>query len=281
MKVSNGKIALSASDLVGYLNCSHLSALDLDVLGGTREKPNYYDPLLELLKERGNKHEQAYLDHLQSSGFDYVLIDGVDISDASVKATLSAMASGARIIVQAALRSEGLVGRADILKRIEKPSNFGDWSYEIIDTKLSRETKGGSILQLCLYADLLSEAQGSPPEHIYIVAPWSDFEPQIFRFNDYSAYYRKVKAGALAAVMPGGLGETYPEPKSHCDICRWRSDCDARRRSDDHLCLVANISKNQISEFKRNGIDTVKALAQLPEKIDSKKNSSFQSMNVH
>ena len=142
----------------------------------------------------------------------------MDISDNSVNATHAAMGDGANIIVQAALRSGGFVGRADILRRVEKPSKLGDWSYEIIDTKLSRETKGGSVLQLCLYADLLSEVQGFAPEHIYIVAPWSDFEPQVFRFNDYAAYYRKVKSGALNAVKPGGLSETYPDPKSHCDI---------------------------------------------------------------
>lgn len=267
MKASNEQIILSASDLVGYLNCNHLSVLDLEVVGGVRKKPDYYDPLLEILKERGNLHEKAYLDHLKNTGFDYVEIDGVDISDNSVNATHAAMGDGANIIVQAALRSCGFVGRADILRRVEKPSKLGDWSYEIIDTKLSRETKGGSILQLCLYADLLSEVQGFAPEHIYIVAPWSDFEPQVFRFNDYAAYYRKVKSGALNAVKPGGLSETYPDPKSHCDICRWRSDCDTRRRNDDHLCLVANISKNQISELKRNGVSTVKDLSQLPEVI--------------
>ncbi|MDA1370241.1 MAG: TM0106 family RecB-like putative nuclease [Proteobacteria bacterium] len=265
MKVSNKQVVLSASDLVGYLNCNHLSALDLDVVHGHREKPEHYDPLLELLRERGNQHEQAYLEHLQKGGFQYVCIDGVDISDASVNATTDAMKSGCQIIVQAAFRAGSFVGRADILRRIERSSNLGDWSYEIIDTKLSRETKGGSVLQLCLYADLLSEVQGFAPEHIYIVAPWSDYEPQAFRFNDYAAYYRKVKAQALDALVSEGIGETYPEPKSHCDICRWRNDCDLRRRNDDHLCLVANISKNQISELKVNGIANVKALAELPE----------------
>lgn len=95
MKVSNEKLAISASDLVGYLNCNHLSALDIDVVNGAREKPQHYDPLLELLKERGNQHEQAYLDHLKKSGLEYVCIGGVDISDASVKATIEAMQRGA------------------------------------------------------------------------------------------------------------------------------------------------------------------------------------------
>ena len=39
--------------------------------------------------------------------------------------------------------------------------------------------------------------------------------------------------------------ETYPEPVEHCDVCRWAAECVARRRADDHLCLVAGISARQ------------------------------------
>jgi hypothetical protein len=53
-----------------------------------------------------------------------------------------------QIIVQGALASGRWSGRTDILKRVETPSALGVWSYEVIDTKLARETKGGTILQL-------------------------------------------------------------------------------------------------------------------------------------
>jgi len=56
-------------------------------------------------------------------------------------------------------------------------------------------------------------------------------------------------------------GDAYPDPKEHCDICRWREPCDKRRRDDDHLCLVAGISKLQINELKQRGIATVQSLA--------------------
>jgi uncharacterized protein len=51
LKVSNGKIAISASDLVGYLNCNHLSALDIDVVNGSREKAQHYDPLQQYMMQ--------------------------------------------------------------------------------------------------------------------------------------------------------------------------------------------------------------------------------------
>lgn len=264
MKQVENVLALSASDLVGHLNCNHLTALDVQVAIGALSKPDHYDPLLEILRERGHRHEQAYLDHLKDSGHAITVIEGVNITDDAVDRTRTAMQAGQDIIAQAALRDGRWNGRADILRRVDTPSDLGPYSYEIIDTKLARETKGGTVLQLCLYADLLTAMQGTPPERVYVVAPWSDFEPQTFRFADYAAYYRRVKAAAEAAAADDFDTKTYPDPKTHCDICRWQNQCDQRRRSDDHLCLVAGISKNQISELQANGFGTTKALAMMP-----------------
>lgn len=264
MKKHVDQITLSASDLVGHLNCAHLTELDLQVTEGALAKPKHWDPLLEILRERGDQHEKAFIAHLEAQGLTSVRIDGVDVTPAAVDETRAAMMSGAQIIVQAALAHDRWVGRADILRRLEKPSNLGSWSYEIIDTKLARETKAGSVLQLCLYADLLEQVQGIAPEYVYVVAPWSDFEPQAFRYADYAAYFRKAKAAAEAATSDGALGGQYPEPKEHCDICRWRTHCDARRRADDHLCLVAGISKNQTAELQYSGITNAAALAEMP-----------------
>ena len=94
--------------------------------------------------------------------------------------------------------------------------------------------------------------------------PWSDFEPQRYRTSDFFAYYRLVKRSLEASVATGDQTQTYPDPKLHCDICRWRQHCDARRRTDDHLCLVAGSTKLQIKELQRRGIDTVEALADMP-----------------
>lgn len=264
MKKENGIIYLSASDLVGNLSCDHLSALDLQVVAGALKKPEYYDPLLEILRERGIRHEQDYIEHLKSLEHEVSFIEGEGINDKTVDATLNAMRAGKDIIVQAALRHERWTGRADILRRISAPSSLGNWSYEIIDTKLARETKGGSVLQLCLYADLLSHMQGISPEYLYIVSPWTNFEPQRFRYSEFSAYFRQVKKSAEIAIDETQNYETYPEPKAYCDVCRWANDCDKKRRADDHLCLVANISKGQIAQLQENGIGTRHALGGLP-----------------
>jgi predicted RecB family nuclease len=255
---------LSASDLVGHLNCRYLTSLDLAVANGKLAKPSIWDPVLEVLAQRGALHEQGYVDHLKESGLSITAIDGVGIDSSAVTQTLEAMKAGAQIIVQGALQVAHWSGRADVLRRVEKPSQLGSWSYEVVDTKLARETKGGTVLQICLYSELVAAAQNRLPDFAYVVTPGANFQPQEFRIADYGAYYRRVKGSLERAVASEVDGEFYPDPNPHCDVCRWRLHCDEKRRADDHLCLVAGISKSQIGELKRHGIATTANLATMP-----------------
>ncbi|MER8369028.1 TM0106 family RecB-like putative nuclease [Mesorhizobium sp. M1378] len=264
MKQLGDGIHLSATDLVGHLNCRHLTSLDYAVAQGALAKPASFDPFLEILWERGAIHEQAYVDHLKACGLDTMRIEGVDITASTAEQTLNAMRAGVPIIVQGALKSGRWSGRADLLRRVEVPSGLGSWSYEIVDTKLARETKGGTVLQLCLYSDLLAAAQGLMPEFMYVVPPWTDFVPQQYRFADYGAYYRRAKSGLEQSIGMGGGSDTYPDPNSHCDVCRWSTRCNKQRRDDDHPCLVASISKVQINELKSRGVGTMESLAGMP-----------------
>jgi predicted RecB family nuclease len=259
-----GTVHLSASDLVGHLNCRYLTSLDLAVANGVLTKSFISDPVLEVLAERGALHEQDYVDHLKANGLSVTAIDGVGVDSSVVTQTLEAMKVGAQVIVQGALQASHWSGRTDILRRVEKPSDLGSWSYEVVDTKLARETKGSTVLQICLYSELLAATQKCVPEFAYVVTPGSDFQPEAFRITDYAAYYRRVKGSLERAITSEADIQSYPDPNPHCDVCRWRLHCEEKRRGDDHPCLVAGISKSQIGEFKRHGITTMASLAAVP-----------------
>jgi predicted RecB family nuclease len=263
MLVSGDRVGLSASDLSSHLNCRYLTGLDLRAARGLLAKPAIWDPVLEVLVERGRLHEQAYLDHLRSQGLSIAMIDGIGVDSVSVATTLKKMKSGAPVIAQAALQTGQWSGRADVLLRVEKPSGLGSWSYEVVDTKLAQETKGGTVLQLCLYSDLLAEAQGLAPELAYVVTPETAFVPQPFRVSAFAAYYRRVGQHLQEAVH-ANTDEGYPDPNPHCEVCRWRQHCDDKRHADDHLSLVAGISKVQIGELGKHDVSSTASLAVLP-----------------
>jgi predicted RecB family nuclease len=257
-------IHLSASDLVGHLNCRHLTNLDLAVANGTLAKPFVRDPLLEILAERGTAHEEAYIEYLRAKGLSIVALGGIGVDAISAGQTIDAMKAGAEVITQGALQLGHWSGRADILRRVETPSHLGAWSYEAIDTKLARETKAGTVLQICLYSELVGAVQKRVPEFAYVVAPGTGFEGQPFRVTDYAAYFRRVKRSLERAVTTDASLDSYPDPIAHCEVCRWRFECQEKRRIDDHLCLTAGISKSQIAELKRHDVSTLAKLASVP-----------------
>ena len=146
-----------------------------------------------------------------------------------------------------------------------RPSKLGSWSYEVYDCKLARETKAATILQLSLYSELLQTIQGVLPESMYVVPPGEVFQPEQYRVLDYAAYYRYVKSRLMTSVSGNGnASETYPEPTPHCEVCRWRPDCEAQRRKDDHLSIVAGISRLQRKQLVIWDTSTVADLARLP-----------------
>src|SRR5262245_28906650 len=264
MKAGSAHIRLSASDLSNHLACNHLTFLDLSVAVGGKEAPSWRSPDLWVLQERGFEHEKAYLGFLTAKGLSIVDMRDVDDDGTAFAKTCAAMESGVPVIVQATLESGRWFGRADVLQRVERPSKFGDWSYEVYDCKLGRETKAETILQLSLYSALLETVQGLPPEYMYVVPPAESFQPEPYRVLDFAAYYRYVKARLEKTVERTQDTPTYPEPNPHCPICRWWSECDAQRRKDDHLSLVAGIRKLQRKQLNTWQVSTVEKLAKLP-----------------
>ncbi len=222
MKANSGAIRLSASDLSNHLVCRHLTALDLSTAIGARRAPTWRSPDAWVLQQRGQEHERAYLSHLEAQGIPILDLCEIESDTRAAEETLSALRRGAEAIAQATLGDNQWFGRADVLRRVERTSRLGSWSYEVYDCKLARETKAATILQLSLYSELLNVIQGVLPESMYVVPPSVDFQAEQYRVLDYAAYYRYVKSRLEAAVSDnGGRSSTYPEPKPHCEICRW------------------------------------------------------------
>ena len=176
------------------------------------------------------------------------------------------MRSGAAVIVQAALSDGRWYGRPDVMRRVEKPSGLGGWSYDVTDTKLARETRAGTILQLGLYSEMLGAAQGARPDCFHVVTPDREAPVHTYRTDDYAAYFRWVRAQMEGFVVQDDevvAAALYPEPVEHCDVCPWSAVCSKKRHSDDHLSIVAGISGLQRRELESRGIATLTTLGEL------------------
>lgn len=273
MQLIDGRPVYAATDLVGFLACSHRLALERAALAGLVAKPIRDDPAIDLIAKRGEAHEAKYLAELRASGRRIVEIqkpEGMTERGAALRAaaeaTVAAMRGGADVVYQGTFFDGTWLGHADFLLRVERPSSLGAWSYEVADTKLARKAKAGAILQICSYVEQLAAVQGAVPELLHVVLGGSARTVESFRVADFMAYYRRVKAEFEAALTEAPVypvTATYPDPVAHCDVCRWNLHCRAQRRTDDDLSLVANITSRQRRALKEQSISKRRQLAVL------------------
>jgi len=134
---------------------------------GQRGKPRPTDdPHAELTRRRGDEHESEQLDRLsaQCGGHVDLSTESTPRSrgqlEAAAAATATAMRQGAPLIYQGQFFDGRWQGRTDFLRRVPIPSQLGDHSYEVLDTKLARQVKPSVVHQLALYNRLVGAVQG-------------------------------------------------------------------------------------------------------------------------
>jgi len=64
------------------------------------------------------------------------------------------MRAGTALIYHCALLDGDWLGYPGFLRRVDRPSALGDWSYEVVDAKLARESRVGALPQMVLYDPL-------------------------------------------------------------------------------------------------------------------------------
>ena len=261
MRFYKNAVLYSPSDLVRYLGCNYASYLDsaklLSVSSGPQRADD--DAMAKLLQQAGLNHEDTYRSKLATDG-GLVEIDDKSPLDLRAADTIKAMRDGAKAIFQATFLRTPWHGYADFLIRVDEPSELGDWSYEPVDTKLSRSTKPAYVVQLGLYAKMLADIQGKMPIKIHVQL--GDGRRESFRLNEFD----KVLTAAVdrfAKFVQSGATYSQPQPCSACGLCSWRDHCAQLWKEQDHLSRVSGLGKPQAVKLREAGIETVAALLAL------------------
>jgi predicted RecB family nuclease len=242
----------SPSRLANFVACPHLTTLEVAALRWELDKPYRHNAHADVIRRKGDEHEAAYL---ASLGPDVISIGNPWETgwDGAARDTEQAMTDGAPVVYQATFVDGDWRGLADFVVR--QP----DRTYEALDTKLARHARPAHIIQLCFYTEQIARIQGSMPHAMHVVTGAG--EKETFDPNDYLAFYRRLRGRFLDAVT--NSTPTYPYPVEHCGLCDFLSLCKAQWERDDHLTLVAGISRTQVERLTAAGITTLEALGDL------------------
>src|SRR5688500_12383530 len=185
MNKVDGVVRYSATDLLTWHGCAHASRLDALALSDAdlatwlaarstarAEAIASGADFPEPANVRGDEHERAMRDKLAAEGLDVVEIPrptGRNGLIESARATERALRSGVDVVYQAALFDEPWFGYADFLVRVDGvPSAFGDYAYEVRDTKLARKPSANALVQMAHYGAMLERLQGCPPPRLVV-----------------------------------------------------------------------------------------------------------------
>ncbi len=264
MRLHDSQLVYSPSDLNAFLACPHLTSLELVVARGEFAKPFRINLHADLIQRKGEEHERRYLERLRAQGKTIAEpATATETEEAIRDRTVD-------VIYQARLEEDGWRGIADFLERLP------DGSYEVLDTKLARHARPEHVLQLCFYTEQLARIQGREPELMHVVTGLG--ERETFRPEDYAAYYRRLKRRFVKAIED--RAPTYPYPVEHCGLCDFLRLCEERWDVDDHLTLVAGVSRLQVERLTKADIGTLSALAEAaPEtKVPSMRATTFAGL---
>ena len=180
---------------------------------------------VQLVRRKGRDHEQAYLQSLIDSGGQP--FDPRGQGDV-FRETVSAMRRGEALIQQGALALEPLRGYADLLVRVEQPSNLGGHAYVPREIKLGMRARPKYTLQLCAYAEMLEAVQGWLPDRLELVL--GDSQQVTLPTHEFLDYYREQR-DALFEFQQAFDVRSRPASVTDCRRVVRCSNCTPSRRS--------------------------------------------------
>ncbi|NCV98997.1 MAG: hypothetical protein EBW31_05735, partial [Actinobacteria bacterium] len=221
--------------------------------------------------------------------------------DRTMDATLELMNEGVPVIYQGVLQggsgAMAFSGRPDFLLRSDYRFEFTEgglsahqvdgWSggYTAWDAKLSSSPKPEYQTQVGLYADVLKELGYAAEQNHGLILGSRELaafaaEPLIAQMvHERNSYLKKVFSFIDEDPQRvEDIGELICDASSYCDICEYPELCEHERRQNNHLQLVAGITRPQIESLHRSGVKTLAQLATREEPTDKLSHEQVQKL---
>src|SRR5210317_1936149 len=256
----------SPSMLKSYLSCKYtiFNEINEKKLNLKKIELNIND---KLRFEKGNQHEKDNLKELKKKNKKVLDLKKSDLTkEEKISKTIQAMKEGWEIIHGGWLKKDKWTGEFDFLIiNKELKSKFGDYSYEVIDTKYSNKPKPDHIIQLGMYTYMLENTQGVLPKRFTIVL--KNMVKEDVQVNQVNEFF-KIHRENYEKFVGNGVDKQKPEKCSFCSTCEWQEECEKIWIKEDNLNQIGGLTKVHLKKLLELKIDTATKLSkQNPDKI--------------
>jgi predicted RecB family nuclease len=248
---------ITASRLYDYIQCPH--KVWRDIYGPQDEKIQEINPFVELLWEKGVKHEEKIISKLG---------DFLNLKDGSIderfQRTVEAMKNKTPLIYQGVLKHENILGIPDLLAKMP-----GD-DYIPIDIKSGIGLEGADddegeegkpkkhyAVQLCLYNDLLKklgfaihnkgkiiDINGDEVEYDLIASQ------SLRKQETWWELYKQIKKHVDSLMK--NQDKNKPAKGSICKLCPWYTSCEKWCEETKDLTNVFYLGRNNRDRINKD-----------------------------
>ena len=220
--------------------------------------------------EKGNTHEKEYFRELKKKYKKTLnLKDQKLTKQEKISKTIQGMKEGFEIIYGGWLKRGKWIGEFDFLIiNKDQKSKFGNYSYEVIDTKHSNNPKSDHAIQLSTYTFMLEETQEILPKKFTIIL--KNMVHEEVQVNLVYEFFKKTRKN-YEKFVETLVNKQKPEKCSSCDYCEWLDRCESIWKKEDNLRLVGGLTKIHEKKLLNIKIDTATKLSKQDENKPLKK----------
>ena len=140
MRVKKDQIFISPSDLNNFVSCKYHAFNDLNEHVKKLKKKDPSEDM-KLWRRYGDEHEAKHLKLLKEKYSNNITIDPTKSDEDRFNNTIDAIKKGFDLIYKAYFIEDQFRGEADFLIKTNVKSDLGDYSYEVYDTKVTKNLK--------------------------------------------------------------------------------------------------------------------------------------------
>lgn len=277
---------ITASKLYDFIKCPH--KIWRDIYGPQEEKIKEANPFIELLWEKGVKHEGKIVSEIG----DFINLKEGSLDKRSQK-TIEEMKNKTPLIYQGVLKHENLLGIPDLLKKLPNDSYMpvdikSGMGFEGADEEEGDEGKPKKhyAIQLCLYNDLLKRL-GFATHNLGRVIDIHGVEvvydlnsPMGVRNKEtWWEFYERIKT--IVEMLLNNQDKNKPAYGGVCKLCPWYSSCKKWCQETGDLTNIFYLGRSNRDKILEDlGIEHIKNLHDLNvEKVMKLKEQEIKAGN--